>query len=412
MTIKVRALTGPTLKSKTLVFGSAAGSSVNTIYPEVQKIDTIEHPGWLRRQGGFAGDIGGPFDSRKIKLLRYGRPWVSRANYNPNLGWSYQTDTWLCGGPEVQSWQSSNFNPTAANVISQRVEQAVPFGADSLTMIGMGTKAIDMVKPTNPSVDLATTLAELYAERKFFSVPGKGGGASGEYLNYQFGIAPTVDVIKDFRDTMNNRDAIMRQYQRDSARLIRRQYQWEPQIATTRTESSIPCRTVGEGLNTYQNPGGTLITITTTKQEFKFSGAFRYSIPKGSFPREIAELDRLYGVKPGVSTAWELLPFSWLVDYFAPVGGVLSNMDAFLQDGLVMPFGYLMCTTTVVIEEIWRGSLTDPDGRLTGVEVATLIEKTRKQRIPASPFGFGILAGDLNPKQKSILAALGMSMRK
>jgi hypothetical protein len=36
---------------------------------------------------------------------------------------------------------------------------------------------------------------------------------------------------------------------------------------------------------------------------------------------------------------------------------------------------------------------------------------TTQQRTAANPFGFGVKPGDLSPRQLSILAALGISLR-
>jgi len=279
-------------------------------------------------------------------------------------------------------------------------------------MDAMGTKAIDMVKPDNPSVDLATSLAELWSERRFFSVPGRSGSLPGEYLNYQFGIAPTVADFQDLRDTIENRDAILRQYQRDSGKLIRRQYHFKPEVTVTQSTTNAPVYGMGGGLNFFLNPGGRLTTLTRTTQKWWFSGAFRYSIPKDAFPKRISELDRLYGVKPGLSTGWELVPFSWLVDYFVPVGSLLSNMDSFLLDGLVMPYAYIMSTTEVETVYSWYGPLKNSLGVFQNVGVTSSVRKTRLRRRYATPFGFGLLPTDLSPKQLSILAALGLSLRK
>lgn len=280
-------------------------------------------------------------------------------------------------------------------------------------MDAMGTKAIDAVKPTNPTVDLATSLAELWSERKFFSIPGRAGSLPGEYLNYQFGIAPTLSDAQDLRDAIENRDAIIRQYQRDSGRAIRREFRFEPIVSVnvTKTSNQFPYG-MGHQLSTQQCPGGRLTKKTTTTQEYWFAGSFRYSIPKGAFPERMAELDRLYGVVPGVSTGWELVPFSWAVDYFIPIGGILSNLDAFMKDGLVMPYGYIMSTTSVLDEYHWYGHLRNAAGVLQAAGVFSSVRKTRLRRRKSTPFGFGLLGSDLSPKQLSILAALGMTLGK
>lgn len=384
---------------------------------EVQMVYSEDHPDWKKSDG--LRDTGGEFESWKIKIENPGVPWVSRYLYGAygfpaQYGWNTATSTFLVAHVEVQQLISQLNGLLSEDSMATYLSNPVrcPQGPNALTMDAMGTKAIDAVKPTNPTVDLATSLAELWSERKFFSIPGRSGSLPGEYLNYQFGIAPTLSDFQDLRDAIENRDAIIRQYQRDSGRVIRRSFRFPRTFSVTRQEGTGSAIGIGHPLSFQQCPGGRTIKLTTTTQDYKFVGAFRYSIPKGAFPERMAELDRLYGVVPGISTGWELVPFSWAVDYFSPIGGILSNLDAFMKDGLVMPYGYIMSTTTVVDEYHWFGSLRDSGGNLIPAGVVSKVTKTRLRRRKATPFGFGLLAGDLTPKQASILAALGMTLRK
>lgn len=415
---KARVRPGVKWKSTSRSYQEPAIGATGTLPREVQWIQTENHRGY--KTSGGTRDLGGPFESQKLELSVAGYQWISRWNYQPKVqsqptwpwGWQYDTDTFLVASPEVaQLVQASLSDPTVAN-LSGYLSARVPSGPNSLTMNAMGSKAIDLVKPTNPTVDLATSLAELWSERSFFSVPGSSGSIPGEYLNYQFGIAPTLSDFSDLRKAIENRDAIIRQYQRDSGKPIRREYRFNPDVQTSRTVSNAPVHSMGTGLSFYQNPGGVLTKVTTTTQKFWFAGAFRYSIPRDAFPKELWELDRLYGVVPGVSTGWELIPFSWLVDYFVPIGSILSNLDDFLKNGLVLPYGYIMSTTEVEDRYEWKGPVSNMMGALTTIDVTSVVTKTRLRRLPANPFGFGLLASDLSPKQLSIIAALGLTLRK
>jgi hypothetical protein len=124
----------------------------------------------------------------------------------------------------------------------------------------------------------------------------------------------------------------------------------------------------------------------------------------------VARLDRLYGLRPGVDTLYQLTPWSWLVDYFSNLGDVIENLNSLTSDGLVIPYAYMMAEKRIVEHttlqiEVKRGSVWSP------LTVGDRIEYVYQRRIPASPFGFGISDGDLTPKQISILAALGISRR-
>lgn len=413
---KTRVRTGTLWTSTKRSFNSAVNPAYSGQFPrEVQMIFSEGHPNHNRSDG--IPDTGAAFESWKVEIPRPGVNWHSRYNYvNTQLltGWQEDTKTFLCASPEIAQLANQINGLLTEDQISSYLSNPVrcPQGPSNLTMDAMGTKAIDMIKPTNPTVDLATSLAELWSERKFFSVPGRNGSLSGEYLNYQFGIAPTIGDYQDLRDAIENRDAIIRQYQKDSGKLIRRRYRFKPEISYSVTKTSAPVYGMGHGLSIYQCPGGTLTKKTKTTQEYWFAGAFKYSIPRGAFPERMAELDRLYGVVPGVSTGWELVPFSWLVDYFTPIGGILSNLDAFMKDGLVLPYAYIMSTTEVEDTYDWLGTIRNTNGELVPLGVQSVIKKTRLRRRHATPFGFGLLASDLSPKQLSIIAALGISLRK
>lgn len=414
-TAKSRVVPGNQWSSRATSYGYAASSDSGTLPVEVQRVMTENHSGFRKADG--KRDVGGPFESWKIELVIPGTPWTSNYNYVDTQfqkGWQNSTKTFLVASVEVgQLIQSvKNLNLSTDASVASFLSSRVPNGPLSSTMNAMGTKAIALVKPDNPTVDLATTLGELWSERKFFSLPNRDSDLPGEFLNYQFGIAPTVGMFQDLRDAIERRDAILRQYIRDSEKVIRRSFHFPDEVTRTVTTSNDRVYAMGAGLTIAQNPSGKLTKVSTTTQKFWFDGAFRYAIPKDAFPRRLKELDRLYGVVPGVSTLWELLPFSWLVDYFTPIGNLLNNIDSFLLNGLVMPYAYIMSTTEVEDVYTWQGRIYDVSGHLVDVQVISIIKKTRLRRLPASPFGFGLLATDLSPKQIAILAALGMSLRK
>jgi hypothetical protein len=124
--------------------------------------------------------------------------------------------------------------------------------------------------------------------------------------------------------------------------------------------------------------------------------------------REMERLDRLYGLRPGVDTLYQLTPWSWLVDYFSNLGDNIENLNARIADGLVMPYAYVMSETTVRTTTsldfgVWNGSVFQPE------RLVDTVTTTSKKRLGASPFGFGLLGKDLSAKQWSILAALGLA---
>jgi hypothetical protein len=92
------------------------------------------------------------------------------------------------------------------------------------------------------------------------------------------------------------------------------------------------------------------------------------------------------------------------------VGDIVSNVNAMLTEGLVIPYGYIMRQHDMVIRsrldfKVWKGS------EWVDATVFDTVFGKAQRRLPASPFGFGISDSGLTGKQMSILAALGLSRR-
>jgi len=125
-----------------------------------------------------------------------------------------------------------------------------PGKTSDLVMDSKGATAISIVKPTNPAVDIATSLAELYRDGTpsmpgFSRTPGGHGplgteGRTGlgnigsEYLNLKFGWSPTIHDGRDFIKAIRHYDSILDQYLRDAGKLIHRSYDFSPEVTSTK----------------------------------------------------------------------------------------------------------------------------------------------------------------------------------
>lgn len=100
------------------------------------------------------------------------------------------------------------------------------------------------------------------------------------------------------------------------------------------------------------------------------------------------------------------MPFSWLVDWFVGIQRSLDLYSAFESDGLVMPYGYLMkkSTRTTIVS---LGKLTHVSGFTK--QLSSSFRIVRKERVRATPFGFGLNTSSFSAKQWAILAALGLT---
>lgn len=92
----------------------------------------------------------------------------------------------------------------------------------------------------------------------------------------------------------------------------------------------------------------TKVPVERTVSEGSFSGCkigISLEIPPDSF-----RLDRWTSVNP-VSIAWELVPYSFVVDWFFDIGSYLRNIETGLLLGGRFRSGY--------VSEIWRSEVTD-----------------------------------------------------
>lgn len=396
--------------SRNLSYGTpATGDDLRyTVYGEAQAISTSDHP--VHLLGKVRGDIGGNFTSARITILGLENASLHRYSYSVfQNAWRNEVMTMIVPHLEVRNLLEKLNSETEPLQLAAYLTARNP-GPTELNLTAMGAKAVDMVKPTNSTADTANSLAELLSERKFFSLPSKNSTIEGEYLNYMFGVAPTIGLAQDLRNAIENREAIVDQTIRDSGKIVRRRMEFDSAYTTESAGGSGLLTTIGPALNVNIAPQGTWKKIKSTKSRYWFSGAFTYHLPKEGVARDLALLDKLYGVRPGLDTPWELLPFSWLIDYKASAGSAISNMNSWAQEGLVMPYGYIMCHTVVQTEYTWTGAVRDSNGTLMPSTFRVMVIDEQKVRRRANPFGFGILPGDLNAKQKSILAALGLNL--
>jgi hypothetical protein len=383
---------------------------------EVQAILTQSNPICYLGRKGHPEEIGGPFESYKIQ--------TELGSWAPETFWNTSTGRSATVVPLAASelalpldviQPATGYNPDDASQFINRIKARVPPRISDSTLDIWGTQVIASVQPNNPVADLSTTLAELASEGKFFELPSEKSTLSGGYLNYQFGLAPTVGFAKDMRKAVEHRDAIITQYERDAGKRIRRRFNPPPIVKTTAKQVRSSASLWAYGLGTVAADVGSIGTctvITSSETYYWFSGAFTYHLPKrDSVEGEIARLDKLYGVNPLNNlqgTGWELTPYSWLVDYFASSGAYQKNIDAFRGDALVMPYAYVMASQTVTQEFEWKGTVRTGSVTQNRTFSGKLI-KTSLQRRRATPYGFGKSSRDLTAKQVSILTALGIS---
>jgi len=378
---------------------------------ETQVTESENHPGWkTRKPGFFTGDIGGEF----LSVRRYTEG--------------------IKNAPRVQlsAEQTTNVSPLTIRRII-RVGPILPYtlpqsypssnASSNAVLNAWGAKAVAACKPTNPVADVATALAETVRE----GIPKMIGAAlwkdrtrelrktgADEFLNYQFGLAPLGREIGDAAYAIVSADAIMRQYQRDSGKVVRRRWNFPSEVTTMstvltgRTRPFLPIFSASP----FNSPDlGRCVREVTTFRRRWFSGAFTYYLPSdgnvfGSMARSAAMARKTLGLSLTPDVIWNLTPWSWAVDWFTNAGDVISNLTSWMVDGLVLHYGYIMEHSYVRETYTWTGG-NGYAGAPTPLPMAFVTET--KVRRKANPFGFGLTWAGLTPIQLAIAAALGIS---
>ncbi len=280
----------------------------------------------------------------------------------------------------------------------------------------LGASLVSKLAPTAPHNNVYTSLGELRNDG-LPSIPFlsflKGGGiaknAGGEYLNYQFGIAPTISDVKSILKTVKEADKLWKQYLRDSGRLVRRRMDMDPEVSTVTEVIDQPSWAVPWYTQSahWSSVGPVSITTTTTRKRW-FSAAYLYYVDQASLAGMQGFLEKsqyLYGWKPSPSGVYNLTAWSWLLDWFTNTGDVIDNISLYLEDPFLVRWAYMM-EHTIISKQVVQ-TCVDNEGRSHLLEVHLQMDIKKRRRV--NPFHLGFKGEALTGHQLAILAALGMT---
>jgi len=118
--------------------------------------------------------------------------------------------------------------------------------------------------------------------------------------------------------------------------------------------------------------------------------------------------EKLLGTNLDIEAVWNLIPWSWFIDWNSNLGEIISNAEALSEDGLVLEYGYVMCETEVT-RHVHTTSHPTLYGTTEKVPLSWQFSHHEKTRKKANPFGFVLDVGDYNLSHQAILASLGMA---
>jgi len=233
-------------------------------------------------------------------------------------------------------------------------------------------------------------------------------GGSRNYLSYQFGWLPFVRDVLEMTKLFQELEQQLKELRTNNNQWRRR----GGKVASGKETQVIPMADdYGVLYPILPTPCYTRVPLytkrVTTEYKVWFKGCYRYYIPELESSRiPYHTIRKLYGVTFTPDVFWNLIPWSWLIDWTQPVGKTLSFLNDGAADNLATKYAYVMGTwkTTTHYEA------TAYFGRGGSVSLSTTAEQTTKGRLPAHPFGLALpMPASLDARQWSILAALGIS---
>lgn len=400
-----------------------SGSNVTQVADCERKGLLVSEPHYRLPSGGWSG--GGPFYTYQQKL-KHGRSTIQAVKFGAG-------GTYHIGGVNVAPAKLPLFHIWRSSVPPW---PSVKSDVESYYATGYAR-----ARPGNPVADLGQFIVEL---RDLPAVPFRRalkGGASfksiprialnelkdfrnlgSEYLNVVFGWKPFVSDLRKMYYLWQTIDKRMAQIVRENGKNIRRRATVESgsESGSTTSTQGYPWHYFRGAPPNWTSGSSFLVHETTTKYRVWFSGSFRYYIPdtSSSLWDKRARL-ALFGALPTPELLWNVLPWSWLVDWFGNVGDVISNASPNAVDNLTSRYSYIMKSVEVVEEwnatstwsalgpnPLFGGTFIPPGEASTRTRLTTV---TKCRSGSGNPFGLGVKLESLTGYQLGILAALGLS---
>jgi len=288
-----------------------------------------------------------------------------------------------------------------------------------------GPRAIAATVPTKSVASLAQFLGELHeglpkliGSAVLATQAKKFRSYGSEYLNVQFGWLPFISDLRNMLKAVVRSDQILKQYARDSGKMVRRKFAFPWKIDTSDTDlmaRGIWANASDIGPEFFKDDSlyrsKTLTLTSTSIEKYRFSGAYSYFLAGedtllSTIERHAQEANKLLGIRLTPDVLWELAPWSWLSDWVFNLGLNIGNASKLSQDGLVVRYGYLMRDS---LKRNMYSASWDSFYSLPPISLHVILENHRKESVKSSPYGFGLNPNSFTERQWSILAALGMT---
>lgn len=353
--------------------------------------DTIPNPDFKKRHPVI--DNGG-----KMLLQRswweYRNAFFASQRVSPVHLWSNFIGSVWC--QPSNNYIHSGFFPVSADW---------PPAADWNTIESYGPTGFARAKPGKPDVSLGVALVELREIPRSLLLKMEGiKGVADFYLAVQMGWVPLWDDIRKSIKLLMDLDARLRFFKRNNGLPVRRRVpilqEKNSSILTDDTNLMLCYNTRPRAPSLSPSSSGFSRRVQYVyERNIWFSGCFRFYIDYELLPFPDLSLTlRLSGLEITPKAFWDLMPWSWLIDYVSNVGDIIDNLYDAVVDSQYAEWAYVMGHTKRTYH------FSSSDGRVSA-SCSKYFET--KARFPADRYGLQANV-DLSPRQLSILIALGL----
>jgi hypothetical protein len=243
--------------------------------------------------------------------------------------------------------------------------------------------------------------------------------AADFHLAVQFGWLPLLRDIRKFVSAFKTKNKSLQNLIKHEGRSIRRERTLVSDDYSARPETTVNYSTP------YATDGLKPILVTQcyaggnakreihrgVKTTVKFVGSFKYFLPSG--PRDGAWVKKMHRrimggqITPGV--VWNLMPWTFLVDYFTTLGDFFEAGSRGVEDRLYCEWCYITKEYSSWMEQHTTEYVrTASSGKTAPQKGVVRLECLIKSRARCGPFGIRI-RDSVTPKQQAIIAALTAS---
>lgn len=316
----------------------------------------------------------------------------------------------LPGKPRVD--EVTGYQPVLSQhsaVVSDKTRQDVTLAIANMvpdaSEYGFGETIVELLSGNIPR--MIPDLIKRAKEGAKLDPKATGRSLGNDYLNARFGIEPILqDVAKVIQNLCNAHEVLYDNY--------KRKRHTQPIRVTNPSQGVVIALndgTVNGGSALLKNAGSDQGWLT---QDVRISAKYTKAVPKRTaegFYADAQAFLRRIGFNERLT--WDLIPWSWLIDWSGNIGASIENASAFNQYNGRFATAYCWQTrkftatseTAAFRNTLWPGtSSTAIESGLSGsVYIRAL------QRSPVSPFGLNWTMPQLSLYQWSILVSLGLA---